>query len=174
MCFYCWHFVIYTDIRHIVSSRWLLLSDNEISIYSEEGLKWLCDLRSISPTLQQHFFHTFKKRMEETYDFSTAVETSLRFRPRHVLYCKKTFLFLTTIYETCTPQSDNRTPPASETKIRTKNLRKKATPVEFHDTDEQSSRVIDIFALRGKITRYNGDKLSRTLPFSRPSLSLSL
>lgn len=101
----------------------------------------------------------------------SAVEIPLRSHFVRDTYYIEHFYFSRRSMKLVPPQSDDCTPPASETKIRTKNLRKKATRVEFRDTDEQSSGVIDIFALRGKITRYNGDKLFRTLPFLRLSLS---
>lgn len=74
------------------------------------------------------------------------------------------FLFLTTLYETCTLNLAIIPFPLEQQAVQTKNLWKKTTRIEFRDTGKRSSRVIDIFALRQKITRYNGDKLSRPLP----------
>lgn len=85
----------------------------------------------------------------------------ISFHSRYVLYCKKTFLFLATLHKTCILNPNDRSLPVREARVRRMNLWEKATRMEFRDINVQSSRVIDIFALRGKITRCNDDKLFR-------------
>lgn len=88
----------------------------------------------------------------------------ISFHPGYVLYCKKRFLFLATLHKsvsrTCILNPNDRSLPAREARVRRMNLWEKATRLEFRDINVQFL-AIDIFALRGKITQCNDDKLFR-------------
>jgi len=74
------------------------------------------------------------------------VVPSIPFYPS-TLYCKKMFLFLLRLFiKFVYPQSDDPSfnKLSREARVRRKNLRNKATWIEFHDTAVQSSHVIDI------------------------------